>query len=983
MAAKIISQKKFAKLVASTGSLSQPPGALTRLSNLLFTQRGSLQIADGSQAISAAISPASFISAIAAFANLQAGQFPYYELLAYSPTPQLADVTGFAVASISAGTDNPAGTYTFAIAANLGSLHTNPYNSSIAPALGAFDTVNFTWTAVAGATGYTIYYIHRHPRSPVSDYIVLGTSAGTTFSFTGTLPTSPAVIPYPTFNNTFELLLYVSIALVSTPPQVAFAEVTAGVFPFAPPQPATLAPGSVGFNATPSIPGFSPYGGIYGVAGPLPQLVQFAGESILILGNGYAPQQVDPSLGAVAPVTPLRNTFEAAYPAWQAGVDWTTGSQLAALNGGINYLFTATQGGVSGSSTPSWNFTTGSQTSDGSVVWTCNGPIVVSVAPIGAAHAVAYAGSLWLANTHPTTTSYPSWIPTNTYVASQQIVVVDGSGNQWLFQVQTGGVSGSSAPSWDFTIGNTTADGTVVWLCVLEFENAAGTQTHTSGVQTTNGSGNWSFVGTQWRSNFNPGSSALANLVFMGFGFSIPPTATILGIIVTSTLVSQATTAGTLSQVALYYMNAVLGTIKTPGTNFTTTPTPQSYGSTSDLWGASLTPAIVNDPSFGFAMAATCDSIRVFIGQPFQVTVYYTTTTSGSSALAAGIDGPTCLKMSDSNNPNSWNPVNTAFIGRDDGTQITGLQPFTIAALGISPTGSLCVFKEFTTYQIIGVFGSSSFEIQPAQTNLGCIAARSIQFLPGFGVVRFSHLGFAVFDGINDRLISEDIRPYLFGGVDSEADLTPVDPSYLYLAQSAQTTQPPMYLCAMPLLGSAGQLTRLFVYDLVMKAWTVLDLPWPITALSAVAVGEGYPLVLAGKTDGTVQRVQAGDLNWDSGADDQTAVNWGFRSPDVFGEGSSQRLFFQQAVIRGYGNPKMVASIVANLWLDGKQLGSQAIDIVPMGGANLFEVNVKLFVNGERAHLDISGNGGGAPGVIDSVDWAVSPKSSLARRIIG
>ena len=128
-----------------------------------------------------------------------------------------------------------------------------------------------------------------------------------------------------------------------------------------------------------------------------------------------------------------------------------------------------------------------------------------------------------------------------------------------------------------------------------------------------------------------------------------------------------------------------------------------------------------------------------------------------------GIDGPTCLKMSDSNNPNSWNPVNTAFIGRDDGTQITGLQPFTIAALGISPTGSLCVFKEFQTYQVIGVFGSTTFEIQPAQTNLGCIAARSIQFIPGFGVCRFSHLGFAVFDGINDRLISEESGPTCSG----------------------------------------------------------------------------------------------------------------------------------------------------------------------------------------------------------------------------
>jgi hypothetical protein len=292
------------------------------------------------------------------------------------------------------------------------------------------------------------------------------------------------------------------------------------------------------------------------------------------------------------------------------------------------------------------------------------------------------------------------------------------------------------------------------------------------------------------------------------------------------------------------------------------------------------------------------------------------------------------------------------------------------------------VFKEFQTYQVIGVFGSSTFEIQPAQTNLGCIAPRSIQFLPGFGVVRFSHLGFAVFDGINDRLISEDIRPYLFGGVDSQADLVPVDPAYVYKSVSAQTISPPMYLCAMPLLNTTGSLTRLFCYDLVMKAWTILDLPWAITSLNAQSAGEGYPLVIAGKTDGTLQRMQSGDLTWDAGATDQSNVQWGFRTPDLFGEGSSQRLFFEQASIKGYGNVSMVTSIIANLWLDGQQVGTQAIDVVPMGGSNLFEARVRIFRSGYRAHLDISGGNGGAGGVIDSIDWSVVPKSSLARRVI-
>ena len=145
----------------------------------------------------------------------------------------------------------------------------------------------------------------------------------------------------------------------------------------------------------------------------------------------------------------------------------------------------------------------------------------------------------------------------------------------------------------------------------------------------------WSYVSNQWRSNFNPGNSALSDLVFSGFGLSIPGTATITGIIISADLVSQSTTTGTLASVALWNSGGQVGSAKTPGTLFTPTVTPESYGTSSDTWGGSLTPAIVNDPSFGFAMAADCDSVRVFIGIPFTVTVYYTVANSG---VVADID---------------------------------------------------------------------------------------------------------------------------------------------------------------------------------------------------------------------------------------------------------------------------------------------------------------------------------------------------------
>jgi hypothetical protein len=903
MASKPISQKKWAKLVASTSPLAQPPGSISRASNLLFTTRGSLQIASGSAEIGRLPSPFTAALALAAFTKYASGSYPFYcALAAPAGGYALSNPQNFSITTDASGS-NAAGFYAIAIVAQttIGGVSVTSAPTIVTfHATHTFSTMYFQWSPQTTGTLFEIYYLASS--SATVGLVIVSPTNGIysapylTASYNGSFSTGTT--PVAQVNTSALLELIVGSV---TPPSVTvtFTPISSAPLPGTAPQPAQLLPGDPnfvfdtintiqqtlypsssggtaaavanssspsnsqttsvanGWAASPTVTGqqitvyvpvsggnsvtpgtagggsanyeystdsgstwtsfssfpatqaswnltlsfsvsaatltdlshlqirivataawgygtgsvsisgsassgiylvtttqtsFSPYGGIPGQTDVIPQLVQFAGLEILILGNGYAPQSCDPTEVASATLTALTNTFQAAYPAWQSDIDWITGAQVT--DGAGNY-YTATQGGVSQTpGPPTWATAKGAETADGSVIWTSQGPIISITAPRGAAHAVAYAGSLWLANTYPSTTS-------------------------------------------------------------------------------------------------------------------------------------------------------------------------------------------------------------------------------------DGIDGPTCLKMSDANNPNSWNPVNTAFIGRDDGTQITGLQPFTIAALGISPTGSLCVFKEFTTYQVIGVFGSTTFEIQPAQTNLGCIAARSIQFLPGFGVVRFTHLGFAVFDGINDRLISEDIRSYLFGGVDSEADLVPVDPTYLYLSQSAQTASPPMYFCAMPLAGRNGALTRLFCYDLVMKAWAVIDLPWAITTMSTNSAGEGYPLVLCCRaSDGSIQRMQSGDVNWDNGGTAQSSVNWSMRSPDIFGEGSSQRLFIEQVTIRGYGSAAMVSSILANLWLDGKNIGAQAIDTVPQAGGSLFEARVAIFLNGYRAHLDLNGNGGGAAGVIDALDWSVVPKSSLARRII-
>ena len=108
---------------------------------------------------------------------------------------------------------------------------------------------------------------------------------------------------------------------------------------------------------------------------------------------------------------------------------------------------------------------------------------------------------------------------------------------------------------------------------------------------------------------------------------------------------------------------------------------------------------------------------------------------------ANGIDGPTSLRMSDVDNVNSWNPVNQAFLDKDDGTEGMGLAVFTIEAQGIPPQQSMVAFKNYATYQVVSIFGAANFAIQRVVTDMGCLAPRSIQFVPGFGIARMHPSG--------------------------------------------------------------------------------------------------------------------------------------------------------------------------------------------------------------------------------------------------
>jgi hypothetical protein len=198
-----------------------------------------------------------------------------------------------------------------------------------------------------------------------------------------------------------------------------------------------------------------------------------------------------------------------------------------------------------------------------------------------------------------------------------------------------------------------------------------------------NASGDWEYGSGQYRSINEPANTSLNDLNFSGCGFTIPSAATILGVTLQVHLTSQYNQPSYLSQVALWYEGASLGTIKTPNTPFPTSPTTFTYGSSGDDWGAALTPAIVNDPRFGFAVAANIGNSRVFVGVgsdvggPYYVTVYYTLSGSGTVAFVQSIvidnEMNPGLALVTTTEPHGLSP--------SEDVSIVGVEPGTVAAV--------------------------------------------------------------------------------------------------------------------------------------------------------------------------------------------------------------------------------------------------------------------------------------------------------------
>lgn len=862
MAKKPFTHDRWLKgLQAGFDRMAQPKGSVSRASNIVWTRRGAIKVSDGSELITNSAS------------GLQSSFGPITEVFLYQPTganvgyygivkdtsTHLAVPSGVTAAVAGSGLLN--GTYHYVVTA-LDGAGGETTASSEASITVSSQSVTVSWTPVPNATGYKIYRTAAGGASGSEK--LLATAVGqATSSITDNNNNDSSLGPGvpPSVNTTqvcefynFNVPSYSAANIIYTFPADLLAYPGGGTG-------GGHGGSGSGGGGSSGFGGPQPAGGITGNLSAIPMILQFVNKMMLALGNGYPPFISD---GTTAGTVAITNTFTAVYPAWVASTVYNQGDQIEATVSGTAYVFTATQGGTSGTAAPAFTAVTGSTVTDHTIIWKNSGQVSGSPAPRGAAHEEIYAGSLWFANTSPTETSDE-------------------------------------------------------------------------------------------------------------------------------------------------------------------------------------------------------------------------------------LDGPSALRMSDLNNPTSWNPLNAAQISPDDADQCSGLKAFTVAEAGIAPQNFLMFFKYFSTYLIQGVFGASNFAITRLQTDLGCIAPRSIQFLPGYGIMRLTHLGFAVTDGITDKLENpEAIRPYLFPE-STESDIAPLDQSFVYFSKGAQTAEPPMYVCACPLiptilnlnigwsvafqagslpagnywfilqyfgpgvvyeaaevgpvtiatgttggfkvtipafatalpgiafariyfgtspggeseyvqftpifspsvgqsvnitspglagtpvLTSQGELTRIFCYDLVLKSWTVVDVPFPISVLKQFrTIGSNPITLMAGFFDSGLRRWQAGDPQWDQGAlnagSTTLAVKWNFIDAEVHTEGATVRIFHNQVILRGADGPPFIRGTP---FLNGQPSTTVQASMIPLGNGQ-FEARIRILRAVENLALQIFGTG---PAVIESIDYNVVPKPAGAALI--
>lgn len=980
---------------ASTGRLIQPKGSIPRGSNLLLSKRGSLRTVDGTDIIDAyqGVPTSARGRAMAEFFFAPTGVAGYYLRIMQALDQHLGAPRNLAVSVVSGGS-LVSETYYWVVTAIDGAGGETVISNEVSATVSGGETADLTWNVVPNAFGYNVYrgttpggevllggpglpapsnsYQDNGSASPSGGTYTVVTmqatfegfavvtmttpvnngfigqtgvyTAGSNASFNGSYEivnqTAPTVITIkggtqtePAFSDGGTFAIGVAI----TPPDTDTTQQTALYAMPAPVEgitytdenivalfPAAQAGGTLQ-------QGYSPSGGVIGAVGLQPQMAQFTNQAVLALGNGFAPQVYsDPNGTLTNPATIV---------------------PISAISVDANGVVTVT------TSSPN--------------------------------------------NINPTVNSFPSWQKNTAYSVGDTILPIPENG--YYYTATRAGTSGSTQPIWPTTIGQSVYDGgslftAVFWDCaglvsIINAQQGLGANVYISGVAdpvyNTNGFGASAFTTISV-------PSATEVQIVNPHAIGQPPSSGGFMTVTTIPIVSTFLPSFPVWTTAVSYaVNSVIEPTVSNGYYYTATTSGISGGTQPTFpttIGATVTDGTIIWKNSGTLLSAAppppgCGHLAVYSGSLWMFNTWVTNTgpstntgtgaTPIASNTSTGLDGPCSLRMSDVNNLQSWNPVNQAFLDKDDGTEGMGLGSFTIAAQGIPPEGSLCAFKRRAVYQIVGVFGASNFLIQRVQSDMGILSPRTLQFVPGFGLMRLTYIGIGVFDGVNDRIVSTQVQPYLIGSNDPDtADIVPMDPEWQTVCQSALVANPPMYVTAIPIAstpgGSDGMLTRIMCFDMVLKAWAIVDLPFPISTMFGVVTFSTIAATVMGSfSDGTLQQWQNEDLTWatsSSGSSIPGQIAWSMQSPTNASKDASGRFYLRRTVVLGQQDPNAPSTMNIQTRNGGVVFATQNL---PMPNSGDVQVQAAAGQTGRRFDAIISGTG---RITIDSIEFQLEPR---------
>ncbi|NUY80791.1 immunoglobulin domain-containing protein [Flavobacterium sp. MAH-1] len=219
--------------------------------------------------------------------------------------------------------------------------------------------------------------------------------------------------------------------------------------------------------------------------------------------------------------------------------------------------------------------------------------------------------------------------------------------------------------------------------------------------------------------NLNSGQSS-RYLTGSGYGFAIPGTATINGILVTIRRGSSSNNGANINDVNVRLMKA--GTLQgnnlaVPATDWNNSWTNVNYGGTTNLWGSTWTPAEINNAGFGVGIMVDSDATRTGYVDSMRITVYYTvplTPTITSFSPTGYCQGTTPLVTINGTNLSgttavSFNGVPATSFNNISSTQITATPSVGLTSGAVSVTtpggtanGSFTLYSNPTVNPITG-----------------------------------------------------------------------------------------------------------------------------------------------------------------------------------------------------------------------------------------------------------------------------------------